>query len=444
MNKAELAGRIYGTPFWRVDLTGVWIVLAVLFFWLGLWAQANSAETKNFRGPDSEIVQLAEKLRAERSVYWAGVELPGNWFKPAQISWNPNGQASGATTFMVGEGEVYDFRIELIGPREEVLRDVLPHEVDHAVRLSWVRRPIARWVDEGSAQVAESQQSKARADQHARETAQHPIRWIDSMEYPDSQEILRMYSVGYSIVSYLIDSHGPERMLAFQADRRPPSEKLSEFYGTSASGLINQWRQSLDVANQDGQDSKMIQVETGLFCPPCIALKRDAGDGLFPGYRFGFSDAPLGSKVPKITYRGHIRYGYSGPAELKAWLATVEANPPKEGPVSQPYVRDGPEFDSILEDLKEVREALGPIRKDIEEFKEAGLIGKVKNLLELKAGVSELKEKVEPILKDVSSLREGLAQVDQETEEQVPWYWGLWAGLVGIVKRRYLNSGGLA
>jgi hypothetical protein len=224
-----------------------WMMPPVLLLCLLISGGSPAANAGgNFTAREAEFVRVAEESRRQSAVYWAGSDLPGAWFRPCPITVRfSSGPAGGSTSFVFDRGEVSGWRMTLAGRREELLADVLPHEVDHMVRASLVRRPIPRWLDEGCAIARESSAGRQRFRARLPLYQQTVIdaAFLDRMDYPDAcTEIDRVYAVGMSLVEFLLAHGGPQRLLAFQQDERAPSRKLGDYYGLTLGELNRDWQ----------------------------------------------------------------------------------------------------------------------------------------------------------------------------------------------------------
>ncbi|CAK9000818.1 Uncharacterized protein (Fragment), partial [Durusdinium trenchii] len=155
---------------------------------------------------------------------------------------------------------------------EHAIRDTLPHEVDHIVRNSLVRHPIARWLDEGAATLAEGRPKYSLRNRARLAKVQITASWLDQMEYPpqsDNAATSDLYAVGFVLVEHLVEEHGPERLLHFTADQRRPSQKLQEWYGITPAGLSRwfaDWQRT-DYEDAPQKPDAIAQAQT-VNCPP--------------------------------------------------------------------------------------------------------------------------------------------------------------------------------
>ncbi len=240
---------------------------------------APTAFAQNFTCDDAEIIARAEQARSESAIYWSGEELPGRWSAACPIVITPaDHSGGGATTFQFAGGEVYGWRMQISGRREALLADVVPHEVDHMVRASLVRRPIPRWLDEGCASDRESAASQQRLSDETRRlqaSVRLPVidaAWLDAMDYPaGNEEVASLYAVGHSLVEFLIERSGPRRLLDFQCDPRPPSAKLNDFYELDVAALAASFREWME-ADHSSRDSAASAVEDATHAVECPLL----------------------------------------------------------------------------------------------------------------------------------------------------------------------------
>src|SRR5690606_29143310 len=124
------------------------------------------------------------------------------------------------------------------------LENVVPHEVDHAVRASLLRRPVERWLDEGCASLMES----PAVHQHLRSAALRvppdvvTAEWLSRRTYPDAlREWEQTYAAGFSLVEFLLSLGGPRRLLEFQLDQGTIPDRLACYCGLPTETLRQQW-----------------------------------------------------------------------------------------------------------------------------------------------------------------------------------------------------------
>jgi hypothetical protein len=192
-----------------------------------------------------EIGQAAEKFRKELAIQWLGKEMR-NWGQPCPITAQvaDNLGAGGATSFLFERGEVYGWRMTIQGSRERILDSVLPHEVTHTIFATYFRQPLPRWADEGACTTVE----------HASERAKQQNMLIDFLrtgrgiafsrmfamkEYP--QDVMPLYSQGYSLARYLIANGGRQKFLAFVKDGLTDenwTRAIQQHYGYKSLGNL--------------------------------------------------------------------------------------------------------------------------------------------------------------------------------------------------------------
>ncbi|MFQ5733533.1 MAG: hypothetical protein ACE5KM_16465 [Planctomycetaceae bacterium] len=337
-----------------------WVAVAVAFP-----AACGLAADNNFRVanlPPSEAAvfdRAAEDAYARLSTWWFGKPHPALWRPvPLTVSVRANSSGGGATTFAMRRGEVFDWSMRVVGTRERILRDAIPHEVGHVVLYSHFRRPMGRCLDEGAASIGESSREHAA---HRRRVATDVQRWrvlpfstiLDTTQYPrDASTTLRFYAQSHSLVEYLLHRKGRRTFLAFLRDRRKPSEKLRDFYGEGPSELQARWdvwfreraRRGVDCRSfgcpyhtaektgpppvpplsaerkSSGNRQPVIYAFTAKWCRACRPFKRDVEAGRFRGYRIVFVDPDSDRRRwNAITARMAAETGHRGDVSLPSW-----------------------------------------------------------------------------------------------------------------------------
>ena len=213
-------------------------------------APSACAAQGNFTSVHRRYVLAAEQARVDSAVLWTGRELP-RWSEPCHILVK-RGALSGHTRFVFDSGEVFGWRMTCVGRSpEEVVDAVIPHEVDHAVRASITRQPQPRWLDEGCAVFHDPAGEHAQWRQVARDRhGAMPIDadWLDRMDYPeDGRDAFDMYACGFTMAEYLMERGGPQRLIAFQSDKRPVSDKLHDHYGETCEQFVAHWGVWIDA-----------------------------------------------------------------------------------------------------------------------------------------------------------------------------------------------------
>ena len=169
-----------------------------------------------------EIADSAECYRRELAIEWLGHELP-RWSQPCPITAHvsPRLNAGGATSFMFQHGRPFGWRMTIQGSQSRVLDSVLPHEVTHTIFATHFGRPLPRWADEGACTTVEHESEKMKQHNllihfltHHRGIAFN--RMFAMKEYP--QDILPLYSQGYSLARYLIMQGGKKQFVKYVGD----------------------------------------------------------------------------------------------------------------------------------------------------------------------------------------------------------------------------------
>lgn len=286
---------------------------------LSLTMLCCAARAENFVGPDTDIVTAAEQARNTSAIYWTGKPLPGDWYRPCPIEYRSEGSGQGRTTFRFDDGEVLGWNMMVAGSREMTLRNVIPHEVDHMVRASLVRRPIPRWLDEGCASLWEQPSEREKLYQAARQSTTWVSESTLSLEdYPtDPEKLAGLYGFGLTMTETLLERGSPEKLLTYSMDSRPNSEKLQEYYELSESELIQVWKVHLKQCGPNGcyvpypaalpkvRMLPILEVWSQQDCPPCQKFWSDYS-----------SDAAFRQQ---INSRFHVHHRRLGP------ISSIEA-----------------------------------------------------------------------------------------------------------------------
>jgi hypothetical protein len=200
------------------------------------------------------IAQVAEKYRHELAVEWLGQAMP-NWSKPCTMTVQVGEQlvAGGATTSVYDRGTAFVWRMTVQGSSERIFDSVLPHEITHAIFASHFRRQLPRWADEGGAMNLEPASVKA---EH-RKTLLQILRsgrgialpqMFAMTEYP--QDMLPLYTQGYSVAEFLIERGGRRKYVDFLDDglkRGDWSAAVRRHYGISGLGELQAvWSACID------------------------------------------------------------------------------------------------------------------------------------------------------------------------------------------------------
>jgi len=233
---------------------------------------AGSARTRNFivtaATPElaNEIATAAEQFRKELAIEWLGQELP-DWEQPCPITAqvDPRKGAGGATSFVFGGGRPHGWTMTIQGSRERVLDSVLPHEVTHTIFASHFCRPLPRWADEGACTTVEHASERGKQEKLLYQflTTNRGIpfnRMFAMKEYP--QDILPLYSQGYSLARYLIALGGKRKFVDYVGlgmDTNNWTAATRKFYGFhTLSDLQLSWLEWVRKGTPKIRDSKDV------------------------------------------------------------------------------------------------------------------------------------------------------------------------------------------
>lgn len=131
-------------------------------------------------------------------------------------------------------------------------RRVLPHEVSHVVVHRMTANPygdLPRWLDEGLAMYAEGpleatyEQALSRAKS---ENRLHSVQSLSSNFPTDAQAALLSYAQSHSLVKFIVERHGPDRLqnlLLILKEGSAYNPALEAALGVDSDGLETQWRE---------------------------------------------------------------------------------------------------------------------------------------------------------------------------------------------------------
>ncbi|MBI3979757.1 MAG: hypothetical protein HY331_16375 [Chloroflexi bacterium] len=152
-----------------------------------------------------------------------------------------------------------DYDVVLVlgrGDAGEVIA-VTAHELTHLITHQATDSPfvdLPAWFNEGLSVYGESSLGSGHGYEGALQQAIDqnrvpPLRWQADLPGKPQDTIL-LYGVGHSVVRYLIDRHGPEKMRAFLATMKSGKAfeaALQQTYGFDLNTLDNDWRQSIGL-----------------------------------------------------------------------------------------------------------------------------------------------------------------------------------------------------
>lgn len=153
-------------------------------------------------------------------------------------------------------GEVF-FSDTAIVSADMYPHDVLRHELAHIVMRQALKGPFGNapaWLDEGTAVYAQSQPLSGEEgvlQSAIRGNRVFSLRMMTSGSLARSESDVNLfYAQSWSVVSYLIETHGEEKFAALLAALREGNaidEALESVYGFDQDGLDNAWRESVGL-----------------------------------------------------------------------------------------------------------------------------------------------------------------------------------------------------
>jgi len=219
-----------------------------------------------------QVGQAAEDFRRDLAIRWLGKELP-RWASPCPITLQvgPHLGAGGATSFVFDHGEVFNWQMQIQGSPERIVDSVLPHEITHTIFASHFRRPLPRWADEGACTTVEHNSERGKMSrmlidflQTGRGIAFNEL--FVMRDYPE--DVMPLYSQGYSLCRFLIEQGGPRKFVAFIGDGMNGdrwTEAVNSHYGFANLGqLQNAWVEWVRQGSPSLQDQSPEQQDPGM------------------------------------------------------------------------------------------------------------------------------------------------------------------------------------
>ena len=327
---------------------------------------ARPTQAQNFVASDATLARAAESARIRSALFWTGRILPGDWSAPCPIRVTSLlGSAGGRTCFQFVNGEVFNWSMTLQGEQAALLDDVIPHEVDHMVRATFVRRPIVRWLDEGCAILFESAASQKEFREQSRrvDLSNFEPHWLTSPEYPaTAQQTCDLYACGFAFVEYLLTLQDAATLLELQRAQPNLPMAFERLYGFPLLQLPQRWNLSrknqtpIDPTSAEGS-LPSLTVWTASWCPPCQQFHDDLEhnlefrERLLSAFHIRFLNVDQHAELAKA--HGIIELptfettatrwtGYTGPESLlqRISLSTLPANAPEATPLE--FIDAGP------------------------------------------------------------------------------------------------------
>jgi RNA polymerase sigma factor (sigma-70 family) len=165
------------------------------------------------------VADAAESQRKKQANQWLGKEMP-TWKEPmrTRVTITAN-ESSSATGFAFDRGRVINVNMNLEGPLDHVLANLLPHEVTHAVLAHHFREPVPRWADEGAAMLSEDAESQSGHHRSPRELLSsiktYPLKRLLALrEYPETN-LYAFHVLSYSVTRFLVERKDRPTFLSF-------------------------------------------------------------------------------------------------------------------------------------------------------------------------------------------------------------------------------------
>ncbi len=160
---------------------------------------------------------------------------------------------------LITAGQAYSEHdlVLVLGVGRDVVRTVA-HELTHLITHQLTDNPyrqIPAWLNEGLSMYAEGDlygEYKRALDNAIRQDRLMSVKQMTTMP-GRPEDVILLYGEAHSLVKFLIDRYGPEKMRQFLATYKEGTnddDALRRVYGFDRDGLYAQWRQSLGLPPQ--------------------------------------------------------------------------------------------------------------------------------------------------------------------------------------------------
>jgi hypothetical protein len=163
--------------------------------------------------------------------------------------------------------------------------DAIVHELTHVLvgHLTFsCLGDVPTWLNEGLAVFSEGQLDNAsqhQLDQAIRDNTLLSVRSLSGGFSEVSDKAYLSYSESYSLVKFLIETYGQDKMTALLIALRDGStidEALKQTYGFDVDGLEDAWRQAIEAEPRAVSAQPTLQV-TPTFVPTIVPISGNSG-----------------------------------------------------------------------------------------------------------------------------------------------------------------------
>lgn len=214
---------------------------------------------------EKRLIARAEECRRDIALAWFGEELP-KWSDKCAITWAvTKGPARGETRFYPGEQPI-EPKMQVYGTEQQLMLDVIPHEVTHLIMHDWLGFTVPKWADEGMATVSESDELITIHEDNLKVYFQegrvtHLSQVLQPTLPPGASaanwypgDVLPFYAQGSSLARYLINLEGAKRFLEFLKGHNESGDWVSGVKGygfADVDDLNTRWRRWTEAGCPD-------------------------------------------------------------------------------------------------------------------------------------------------------------------------------------------------
>ncbi len=173
--------------------------------------------------------------------------------------------------------------------------DAIVHELTHVLvgHLTFsCLGDVPTWLNEGLAVYSEGEldkSSKDQLDQAIRDDTLLSVRSLSGGFSEVSDKAYLSYSESYSLVNFLIETYGQDKMtslLVALRDGMTIDEALKQTYGFDVDGLEDAWRQAIEAQPRAVSAQPTVQP-TPTFVPTIVPISGSAGSSCTAGNTYG-------------------------------------------------------------------------------------------------------------------------------------------------------------
>ena|GEM_PF-3578812 len=185
------------------------------------WRTNNFVVTASSKKVARKVGRAAERYRKELALLWLGEEA-ATWDEPCEVRVNvtDHGRYDSTSTGFL-DGKLVEYGVELKGSLDEIL-EALPLQVTHTLLADRLGRPLPRWAEVGTGELAETRAVRERGHRWVSDNigkkrfmALNQLLLLPLNDYPKDPQAF--FAEGLSLTEFLVQIGGRAKYLAFVA-----------------------------------------------------------------------------------------------------------------------------------------------------------------------------------------------------------------------------------